>query len=250
MRNKGLLGIGLPVLMAAIIAVSAGVSALRGDTLLLRDGRSFEGIYSGGNERTIRFQVNGTVRYYSPADVDNIQFGPSTAGPELPPPQFVPFQNARFRIDRPSDWRAYPNGNSVTFAPPNARMGSGTRNLAYGAVANVFQPRPDFHSYGERFQGPGFARNNGLDRSMDELIDELRSSNPAMREVGARENTSVDGARALSVRLTNDSPVGGRETDWLVAAQVRDGMIYFLFTAPEQEFSNYESNVSSECCAP
>ena len=236
MQNKRLLKrVLLPLGFSFLLAAT---SALRGDTLVLRDGRSFEGTYFGGNDRAIRFQVNGAIRYYSLADVENIQFGPA-----LQSPQFIQFQNARLQIDRPRDWGAYPNGDSVTFAPPNSRGGSARRDLAYGAVVNVFQPRSRFETRGDQWQGPGFERRGSLERSMNELIDQLHASNAGMREMSAPENISVDGARALSVRFTNDSPIGGRETDWLVAAQARDGLIYFLFTAPEREFSSYEKLV-------
>lgn len=121
-------------------------------------------------------------------------------------------------------------------------MGSGNQELAYGAVVNLFHPQANYYPYGQQFQGPGFTINS-LNRSTDQLVQELRQSNPGMREISAREDMSVDGARALSTRLTNNSPIGGRETDWLVAVQHREGVVYFLFTAPEREFPSYESNV-------
>jgi hypothetical protein len=50
----------------------------------------------------------------------------------------------------------------------------------------------------------------------------------------------VDGDRALSTYLSNDSPVGGRETDWLVTLEHPDGLLFLVFTAPEREFQRYE----------
>jgi hypothetical protein len=252
MRKKTLFKIGVPLVLTATM----GVSLLLGDTLLLKDGRSIEGAYYGGNARTVRFQVNGSIRNYAVSDIDDLQFGASTIGSVFPAQRFVTFQNALFRIDHPSDWQVYRDGDSVTFAPPNGRVGNNL-DLAYGAVVNLFQPRSIFYPYGQQFQGlqgpelqglqaplqaPDFAMNS-LNRSMDQLVDELHRSNPGMREISARQDLYVDGARGFSMRFTNDSPLGGRETDWLVALQHREGVVYFLFTAPEREFSNYERNV-------
>jgi hypothetical protein len=50
----------------------------------------------------------------------------------------------------------------------------------------------------------------------------------------------VSGDRALSTYLSNDSPTGGRETDWLVTAETPEGLLFLVFTAPEREFQRYE----------
>jgi hypothetical protein len=238
MRMKKLFQVGLPLFLTATL----GVSLLLADTLLLRDGRSVEGTYLGGNPRNVRFQVNGTVRNYAVTDIDDIQFGPSTIGSVFRDQRFVSFQNALFRIDHPSSWQVYREGDSVIFAPPNGRVANRNQDLAYGATVNLFHPQSIYYPFGQQFQAPGFTMNS-LNSSTDQLLDELRQSNPGMREISARQDIFVDGSRGLSMRLTNDSPLGGRETDWLVAVQRREGMIYFLFTAPEREFTNYETSV-------
>jgi hypothetical protein len=61
-----------------------------------------------------------------------------------------------------------------------------------------------------------------------------------MRVIRYREDIRVDGDRALSTYLSNDSPVGGRETDWLVTLEHPDGLLFLVFTAPEREFQRYE----------
>jgi hypothetical protein len=59
-----------------------------------------------------------------------------------------------------------------------------------------------------------------------------------MRVAKDQGKTRVGGKAALSKILTNDSSVGGRETDWLVRALRPEGLVYFVFVAPEQEFSD------------
>ena len=42
--------------------------------------------------------------------------------------------------------------------------------------------------------------------------------------------------------ITNDSPLGGRETDWLVTVLRPDGQLhYFIGVAPQREFTRYSS---------
>jgi hypothetical protein len=50
----------------------------------------------------------------------------------------------------------------------------------------------------------------------------------------------VGGEAAQSLLFTNESPVGGRETDWLVTVLRPEGLVYFVFVAPEQEFTGYQ----------
>jgi hypothetical protein len=71
------------------------------------------------------------------------------------------------------------------------------------------------------------------------LIDDLRESNPNMR-VMRTTTRRVDGESALITELSNDSPIGGRETDWLVTVLRSDGILhYFVGVAPQREFSRF-----------
>ena len=85
-----------------------------------------------------------------------------------------------------------------------------------------------------------------LEEATDRLIQELRLSNRNMRVIRNREALQVDGGRALSTYLSNDSPVGGRETDWLVTMAHADGLLFMVFTAPEREVQIYESTFQAD----
>jgi hypothetical protein len=78
-----------------------------------------------------------------------------------------------------------------------------------------------------------------LEDATDQLIQDLRQSNPAMRLVRRHEQVRLGGARALSSYLSNDSPAGGRETDWVVTVLRPEGLLYFVCVAPEREYGNY-----------
>jgi hypothetical protein len=103
----------------------------------------------------------------------------------------------------------------------------GERLLAYGVIAALFEPHRDRHAPVT------------LEAATDQLIDQLRENNPGMRVVRDHERARVAGEPALATLLSNDSPVGGRETDWLVTVLRREGLYYFIFVAPEQEYPSY-----------
>ncbi len=81
------------------------------------------------------------------------------------------------------------------------------------------------------------------DQATDQLIGTLQQSNRNMRVVRRQGSIDVNGERALSTYLSNDSPMqgGGRETNWLVTLPRPEGLLFFVFTAPERDFQRYES---------
>jgi hypothetical protein len=62
-----------------------------------------------------------------------------------------------------------------------------------------------------------------------------------MRVIRYREEVRVDGDRALSTYLSNDSPTGGRETDWLVTLERPEGLLFMVFVAPDEDVPHYEA---------
>ena len=103
----------------------------------------------------------------------------------------------------------------------------GQAALAYGVIVNMFGPQ----------------QNNGsaptIEAATDQLIVALRQGNPNLRVKGQRTRILMDGNRALSVQLSNDSPLGGQETDWLVTTLRPDGLLYFICVAPDKDYAAY-----------
>jgi hypothetical protein len=231
------------VLALAMVAQFA-TTPLLGDTLYLKDGRTFDGTYTGGNARSVRFNVNGAANYYALTDVDAIQFGDDAAPAattSMQQQQFVPLENRLLRMNRPADWQVSSSGDSITISPPKGwvRASNGATAMAYGVTVNLDR------SGGARFynQFQSLSGSTGsVESQTNRIIDRLRQANPDMRVAGSRETIQVDGQRALSMHLTGNSPAGGRETDWLVTLQEPEGLIYFVFTAPEWDFQNHESH--------
>ena len=155
------------------------------------------------------------------------------------------YQNKVLRIDHPDSWMAHGQGDAVTIAPPGGMIsdGSGNQAMAYGVLVNLYEPLAD-HRYSRQLQGPGFGPGpeTYLEDATDQLVQDLRQSNRNLRLIRRHEPIDVSGRSGLSTYLSNDSPAegGDRETNWLVTVPHAEGLLFFVFTAPEREFQRYE----------
>ncbi len=150
--------------------------------------------------------------------------------PDPPSNRLRSFENETLRMSYPDNWQANGQGNAVSLVPAGGVVddGHGHAALAYGMLVNVFEPHTD--------------RDNqaSLEEATDQLIDDMRHSNPAMRVARGRERVRLAGERALSTYLSNDSPLGGRETDWLITVLRPEGLVYFVAVAPESASADFE----------
>jgi hypothetical protein len=72
-------------LRTAILALAC-VTACLADTLTLRDGKVVHGTYMGGTARTVKMQVDDTVKTYDVTDIATLQFtAPAPAASAVPP---------------------------------------------------------------------------------------------------------------------------------------------------------------------
>ena len=79
-----------------------------------------------------------------------------------------------------------------------------------------------------------------LEEATDQLLSDLQRSNSSMRITRSHERTRVGGQPGLLTEASNQSPAGGRETDWIVTVMRSDGMMYyFVGVAPQSEFNLY-----------
>jgi len=59
----------------AILALACA-TACWADTLTLRDGKMVQGIYMGGTARTVKMQVDDSVKTYDVTDIAKLEFTP------------------------------------------------------------------------------------------------------------------------------------------------------------------------------
>lgn len=155
------------------------------------------------------------------------------------------FENSILRVNYPGNWQAFGQGEALTIAPSGGMVqdSNGNQALAYGVVVSMFEPYVG--RSGQQLQGPGGGQSGQytVESATDQLVQELRQSNRNMRVVRRHEQINVSGQNGLSTYLSNDSPIqnGGRETNWLITVPRSEGLLFFVFTAPEREFQSFEN---------
>jgi Zn-dependent protease with chaperone function len=167
----------------------------------------------------------------------------SDTRPGWPSDRVKPFENSVLRIEHPDNWQAYGQGDIAATITPDRGMvddGQGNRALAYGVIVNMYE-LSDNSYYQNQLQPEGYGQSSerSLEEATNRLIEDLRRSNQGMRIIRSPENIRVDGQRALSTDISNESPLGGRETDWLITVPRPEGLLFFVFVAPDGDFQSY-----------
>ncbi len=205
---------------------------------------------SQNNSRNASQEFDQIKRYVQslpaprPNQLQSQQQPNASSSPNATSDRFVTFENRVLRMSYPDNWKTYGQGDAVTISPPGGMVsdGNGNQAMAYGVLVNVYAPHSG--NYGRQLQGPGYGQGSGptLEDATDQLVQDLRQSNQNLRVVRSHEPIDVGGQNGLSTYLSNDSPIAGaRETNWLVTVPQLDGVLFFVFTAPEREFQGYES---------
>jgi hypothetical protein len=164
----------------------------------------------------------------------------STVAPSIPKPGAVkvlpPSKNYSAldvgvaTLKYPDDWKKYGATNDVTLAPEGGVVdaGNGQAALAYGVMASV-----------AKSEGTPAADQDVLQVATQKLITSMEEENANMKITRAPKLVTLNGERALSTFLTNDSPAGGQETDWLITVVRPEGLVYFVCVAPRADYDNF-----------
>jgi beta-barrel assembly-enhancing protease len=230
-------------------------SRVQNDRLNLQVTNSSMGGDPIGEPKTLRIRYEWADRTYDlvvpenqwisiPTEQQQTQTtAPGGTQPQWPSERFRAVENSVLSIQHPDNWQAYVQGDvAMTIAPDRGLVsdGQGNQAMAYGVIVNIFQPYSS-GQYQQQLQPEGYgqASEMSLEEATNQLVQELRRSNQTMRIIRSPEGMGVDGQRALSTDLSNESPLGGRETDWLVTVQRPEGLLFFVFVAPDRDFLNY-----------
>jgi hypothetical protein len=84
-----------------------------------------------------------------------------------------------------------------------------------------------------------------LAKATQRLIQSLQKSNPNLQVTQQSALVRLNGRPGLSTYLSNDSPVGGQETDWLITVMQSKGLLSFLCVAPQGAYSEYDKTFSA-----
>jgi len=111
--------------------------------------------------------------------------------------------------------------------------GTGHAALAYGLIVTVSQATGDPNDWE--------ALNNATERA----IHELQKSNPNMKITRQPERVRLNGQPGLATYLSNDSPLGGQETDWMITALRSEGLVSFVCVAPQAAYAKYDKTFNA-----
>ena len=141
----------------------------------------------------------------------------------------VEYQASAYALKVPENWEKHEDKSSVTFAPDGGISQSGS--LAYGMIVSV--------------RGQADASEPTLANATQALIQELAKTNPGLKVTREPGRVELNGQPGLSTYLSNDSPAGGQETDWLVTVLQPQGLLSFLCVAPQAAYPEYEKTFTA-----
>jgi len=161
---------------------------------------------------------------------------PRPAGPPpVPSANYAEYQASAYGIKYPDNWKKYGDKDSVSFAPDGGVMegSDGQSGLAYGVIVNVTKVQGD----------PGGEK--ALERATQKLIGTLQKGNPKMKIARQPGRVRLNGQPGLSTYLSNESPAGGEETDWLITVIRPEGLVSVVCVAPQKEYEKYDKTFSA-----
>ena len=163
-------------------------------------------------------------------------YAPRPAGPPPPPSgNFAEYEASAYTVKYPENWTKYGEKESVSFAPDGGMIegSDGQGGLAYGVIVNVTKVRGNA------------GETKALENATHDLIRMLQSANPKMKVVRQPGRLRLNGEPGLSTYLSNESPAGGDERDWLITAIRPEGLLSIVCVAPEKEYENYDKTFAA-----
>ncbi len=173
------------------------------------------------------------VKKAAPAAPGNTPAG--NEAPATPSGNLVAYQGSSYKVSYPDNWRKYGDGNDVSFAPDRGvvQTNNTQASLAYGMAISVTAYSGDINAA------------DALETATQQYIAGLQKTNPNMRVSRQSQRVHLNGQPGLSTYLSNDSPVGGQETDWVITVMRPEGLLAFVCVAPQKNFPSYEKTYSA-----
>jgi beta-barrel assembly-enhancing protease len=163
----------------------------------------------------------------------------TAAGSATPPPpassHFSDYEGSSFKLKYPDNWSETDGDDGASFAPVGGvvQTSGGLGALAYGLIVNVTPSQA------------GSKDSAALANATEQLVLSLRKANPNLRVTQRSAPVRLNGQPGLSTYLSNDSPVGGQETDWLITVMQPQGLLSFLCVAPQNAYNDYDKTFSA-----
>lgn len=136
-----------------------------------------------------------------------------------------------FQISVPDNWQRFEDQSSVTFAPRGA-FGNyqGQPVFTHGTIAGLIN-----------------AGSADLEQASDRYIGALLQNNAYLQPQGGYSRSSIDGRRALAIRLAGRSPVTGQtEIVTVYTTVMRNGALFYIVNvAPSGDYRQYNQAFST-----
>ncbi len=157
---------------------------------------------------------------------------------DTPSTRLITHREGDIQFRFPDNWSVYDDQDGISIAPEGGIVSG---SLAYGMKIATFTP-PNGRPFQNGLNSTIDRTGRTLSRVTDQLVDQIRQSNPDMRMVGSEQRRTVDGQSAVVRTFNNDSATGGTEVNWLVSVSGTDGTLrYFIGVAPRRDFNRYAS---------
>jgi beta-barrel assembly-enhancing protease len=158
-----------------------------------------------------------------------------SAAPPAPSGHFAEYQGSSYALKYPDNWGETDDNGGASFAPAGGVVqGSAGQNaLAYGMIVSVTPVQGDPTD------------SSAPENATQQLIQNLQKANPNLRIVRQAAPVKLNAQPGLSTYLSNDSPAGGQETDWLITVLQPQGLLSFLCVAPQAAYSDYDKTFAT-----
>ncbi len=163
-------------------------------------------------------------------------YAPRPAGPPPEPSaNFVEYKASGYALKYPDNWIRYGEKDNVSFAPDGgvSQVSDGQAGLAYGIIVNV-----------TKVQGEPSSE-KALENATQGLIKTLEKDNPKMKIMRPPGHLRLNGQPGLSTYLSNQSPLGGGETDWVITTLRPEGLVSIVCVAPTRDYDKYDKTFSA-----
>jgi Peptidase family M48 len=160
----------------------------------------------------------------------------ANSGPPPPPSaKLAEYAGTSYSLKYPENWGQSDDKNGATFVPPNGVLQGrdGQAALAYGMLVDLSPIQGDADNP------------DTLRTATQALIQNLQHTNPNLKISREPGQVKLNGHPGLSTYLSNDSPAGGQETDWLITVVQPQGLLSFLCVAPQAAYSDYDKTFSA-----
>lgn len=165
---------------------------------------------------------------------ETLTAGGGPARPAGPPPvpsaNYAEYQAGAYTVKYPDNWKTYGEKDDVSFAPDGGvfEIEGGHAGLAYGIIVSVTKVPGDSGAP------------KALEDATQQFISTMQKDNPKMKIVRGPGRVRLNGEPGLSTYLSNESPAGGEETDWLITVIRPEGLVSFVCAAPTKNYEKYD----------